>query len=150
MNAQNSRAQNILLILLVGVALVAFRWQSISELIWGDQVPEPAFTWQHDWQEAEKLSTQENKPLLVVFSASWCPPCKMMKRNVWPDDQVGKAVTDGYVPIYIDVDLSEHADKVAQYHVSAIPYIVVLNADGSIRKQANTMSKAETLAFLAD
>ncbi len=150
LNGQNSRTQNILLIVLVGLALVAFRWPSISERIWGDQFPEPAFTWQHHWKEAEKLAAEQNKPLLVVFSASWCPPCKMMKRSVWPDTEVGQAVTAGYVPIYVDVDQPEHAEKVSQYQVSSIPYILVLNSDGSVRKQSNTMSKSEALAFLAN
>lgn len=146
---KSSRTQTILIFAAVCLALVAFRWQSIKELISGDKFPEPAFKWEHHWAEAETLAKEQNKPLMVVFSASWCPPCKMMKREVWPDKQVGEVVTAGFVPIYIDVDLPEHAEKVSQYGVTGIPLVVIVNADGAVVRQSNTMSADETIQFLS-
>ena len=150
LNQLSSRTQNVLIILVVCLAVVTFRWPSIKERIWGSQFPEPAFTWEHHWAEAESLAKEQNKAMLVVFSASWCPPCKMMKREVWPDPRVGQAVNASYVPLYIDVDLDEHAEKVAKYRVNGIPFVVVLNADGTVSRQSHTMSADETVQFLAN
>lgn len=150
MNQLSSRTQNVLIILAVCAAVLVFRWPSIKERIWGSQIPEPAFTWEHHWPEAESLAKEQNKAMLVVFSASWCPPCKMMKREVWPDPRVGQAVTAGYVPLYVDVDLDEHAPKVAQYKINGIPFVVILNPDGTVRRQSHTMSAEETLQFLTE
>ena len=111
--------------------------------------PEPAFQWQHHWDEAVSQAKQKNLPMLVVFSASWCPPCQAMKRNVWPDQRVGEAVQAGYVPLYIDVDETEHAPYVAKYQVNSIPYIVVLDQDGRVQRSGYSMSKKEMLQFLA-
>ncbi len=146
---KSSRTQTIIVILVACLFLVAVRWQSIRDLISGGQFPEPAFQWQHSWPEAEKLAKEQSKPMLVVFSASWCPPCKTMKREVWPDAEVGKAVLAGYVPLYVDVDETEHAEKVSKYGVSGIPYVVVLDQDGNVLKSANFMSASEAVQFLA-
>lgn len=138
----------MVIILAVIALLVSFRWQSIRELFTADQFPEPVFHWEHHWPEAEKLAKEQNKPMLVVFSASWCPPCKMMKREVWPNKRVGEIVSSGFVPIYVDVDLPEHAEKVSQYKVTGIPFVVWLNEDGSVKRQSHTMSTEEAIQFL--
>lgn len=133
---------------MVVTLLIGFRWQSIRSLFSPEQFPEPAFKWEHHWPEAEKLAKEQGKPMLVVFSASWCPPCKMMKQDVWPNPRVGEIVSANYVPLYIDVDLDEHTSKVAQYEVTGIPLVVVLNEDGTVNRKTYSMSADETVQFL--
>ncbi len=147
--ASKSSLPSGLLIGLVVLGLVAvLRWGSIKELFVGDQFPPTAFEWEHDWKTAEAAAQEQNKPMLVVFSASWCPPCKAMKREVWPNKLVGEAVMAGYVPLYVDVDEEVHAQKVAKYQVSGIPLVAILDAEGKVKRQANYMSAEETLQFL--
>lgn len=149
LNEKSSRPTTIAIILGVLVLLVAFRWQNIRDLFSGNEFPEPAFHWEHNWADAERIAKEQNKSMLVVFSASWCPPCKMMKREVWPDKRVGEVVTAGFVPIYVDVDLPEHSEKVSKYQVTGIPMVVVLNDDGSVKRQTHTMSVEEAVQFLS-
>lgn len=37
-----------------------------------------------DYKTAFNLAQQDDKPLLVLVSAEWCPPCKMMKQTTIP------------------------------------------------------------------
>ncbi len=38
--------------------------------------------WQTDFNKAVEVASKENKPILLFFTGDWCPPCKMMKRDV--------------------------------------------------------------------
>lgn len=37
-----------------------------------------------DYKTAYQRSQQDERPLLVLVSAEWCPPCRMMKQNTIP------------------------------------------------------------------
>ena len=43
---------------------------------------------EHDFDKAAAVAKKENKPLIVIFSASWCPPCQQMKKEVYPSKTV--------------------------------------------------------------
>ncbi len=50
--------------------------------------------------------------------------------------------------LYFDVDLPEHSEKVEQYKVNGIPLVLILNPDGTIRRQAYSMTAEEAVEFL--
>lgn len=136
-------------LILFAVIILAFQWPKIKEMIQGtSDLPTSAFHWEHDFAAAKKLSQEQGKPMMVVFSASWCPPCKQMKREVWPDAEVGKLVNDHYVPIYLDVDESQNKELTEKYGVDAIPFIIIINPQGSVIHRNHTMSRDEALVFL--
>ncbi len=37
-----------------------------------------------DYKTAFNLAQQDDKPLLVLVTAEWCPPCRMMKQTTIP------------------------------------------------------------------
>ncbi len=41
------------------------------------------------WQEALELAKKDNKLIFLDISASWCEPCKLLKKNTFPDEKVG-------------------------------------------------------------
>ena len=45
-------------------------------LVSGLSAAELPGTWTTDWDAATKRTSQEDKPLFVAFSASWCAPCQ--------------------------------------------------------------------------
>jgi thiol:disulfide interchange protein len=90
--------------------------------------------WRTDWSAAQDEAKRTGKPMLVDFTASWCPPCQEMKSSVWPDPRVREAVLARSVPVLIDVD---QQPAIAQrYGVRGIPMVALVNADGQVIRQA--------------
>jgi thiol:disulfide interchange protein len=62
------------------------------------RIPKPA-----TYDEAINIAQQYNTQLFLIFTASWCEPCKKMKAEVWPDERVQGLLKD-YVIYVVDVD----------------------------------------------
>jgi thioredoxin-like negative regulator of GroEL len=89
-----------------------------------------------------------NRRVLVDFSADWCPPCVAMKYDVWPHPQVASAINAGYVPVLVDAD--RDTVLAARYQVSAIPTVLLLDADGRVvRRNDGYLPRSGMLRFLA-
>ena len=104
--------------------------------------------WNTDLQAAIAESQKTGKPLLVDFSASWCPPCQVMKHEVWTDAAVKRTVEEKFVPVYLDVDQPETRESAQRYSISSIPAVLVLDANGQVLRQASFMNASQTLEFL--
>lgn len=110
-----------------------------------------AINWRHDFDAAVSEAAQAGMPLLVDFTADWCPPCKEMAREVFPQADVIAAVTAGFVPVKVDLTNPGKAErKVAdKYNVQAIPTLIVLTADGRVVKtQVGGLDRGQMLSWL--
>ena len=83
-------------------------------------------TWTIDWDAATKRAAQEEKPLFVVFSASWCAPCQAMVKSIYPIPEVQEALKT-WVPVYVDID--KLPNVAGSYRVRSLPTMVYLNPD---------------------
>jgi thiol:disulfide interchange protein len=146
-----SRRGLVLWLALIGI--VAFvQWPMLKGFFYqttGTAAPVSTIEWRSDYEAALAEATKTGKPLLVDFSASWCPPCITMKHDVWPDPQVSKAVTEGYVPVLIDVDDPKNAEVASRFAVRGIPAVFVVDTDGRIIRQAAFMSGSQAMKFLS-
>lgn len=87
-----------------------------------------AIQWGGDFDAAARDAKTKNRPILIDFSASWCPPCKMMKEDVWPDATIAQLASSKYIPLFVDVD--EQQALASKYSVDAIPTVLILDKDG--------------------
>jgi len=74
---------------------------------------------------------KSGKPAIVVFSASWCPPCQSMKNEVYPSKEI-QAFHDQFEWAYIDVDNSDNSSEKAakEFGVQGIPHIQFVDSEG--------------------
>lgn len=93
--------------------------------------PKEIVPWRTDFDAAQAESQQSGKPVMLYFTAEWCGPCQSMKRTTWADEKVEQALR-AFVPTRVDIDVSPQLAM--QYGVESIPYMVVLNEDGSVRR----------------
>ncbi len=134
--------------LLLG-GLVYLQWPFLKGAYYSSKTaPTSLIEWRTDFDAALVEAGQANKPILLDFTASWCPPCRVMKHEVWPDEAVASAVRDNYIPVLLDVDDPKNASVAARYSVNGIPAILVVNADGDVLHRTGFISKAEMVVFL--
>ena len=81
-----------------------------------------------DYDEGMKLAADEGRPVMIDLYADWCPPCKMLDEQTWPDPEVQK-LAGQFVCIKVNVD--ENGEVGAKYEASSIPLIVFLKSDGT-------------------
>jgi thiol:disulfide interchange protein len=101
----------------------------------------PKFLTSYD--AAVTAAKAQNKPVVMVFSAVWCPPCQVMKKSVYPSKEV-TPLHDKFVWAYLDTDEEANASAAQKHGVSGIPHIEFLNSQGkSLGNQVGSTSPAE-------
>lgn len=78
---------------------------------------------------ALEAARAEQKLVLVDFFTTWCPPCKKLDRETWPDPRVAKWL--GERTVALKVDAEKDAELARRYRVEVYPTIVIAKADGS-------------------
>lgn len=134
------------------VAIAYLQWPMLKGFFIrasGIEVPVSSIAWREDFDAARVEAKAGNKPMLLVFSAAWCPPCNAMKHDVWPDAAVSRVVNSDFVPLYVDVDNPGNAPIARRYNVSGIPAVLVVDANGEVIRQESYMSRSTALDFLA-
>jgi thioredoxin 1 len=89
--------------------------------------PAERVPWRSDLAKALAEGRAANKPVLLYFTAEWCGPCQYMRRNVFTDDGVARAM-EAYVPVRVDHDARQ--DLIFQYQVEGMPWFGVLDQEG--------------------
>ncbi|HWB19761.1 MAG TPA: thioredoxin family protein [Phycisphaerales bacterium] len=124
------------------VASLAYAWYCYY-------VPGNDIAWADDYTSAQQLAAESGKPMILYFSGTWCVPCRIMKRQVWADEQVAKIVNAGFVPVTIDVDDPETAAVTSRYRVGATPITIITDAQGNVlQHEVGGMNKADFLELL--
>ncbi len=145
-----SRHRGAIVAMVIVGALLALQWPVVKGMFYrvaGPAEPTGDIKWRSDFKAALAESKATGKPLLLDFSASWCPPCQTMKHEVWLDKQVGGVVNASYIPVL--VDLSSGGNEIAdRYGVSSIPTVLVLDGSGNIRQRGSYMSRSAAIEFL--
>ncbi len=83
-----------------------------------------------DVDRAFAQARAQNKPVLLYWGASWCPPCNQLKATFF-NRQDFAAQSRNFVAVHVDGD-RPGAQKLGQrFKVSGYPTVVLFKADGS-------------------
>ena len=88
--------------------------------------------WLDDVDSAIALAKTEQKPVLVLFTADWCPPCRRMKRNALSDPEVMTELNDTFVLVKVDLTQpgGPNSAIATDHGVQSIPTMIVYDANG--------------------
>lgn len=88
--------------------------------------------WGHDLAEGIEASRSSGKPLIVFYTADWCPPCRHLKTTTFNAPEIVTYLKESYVRVKIDLtDRGGPNNRIARQHdVSAIPTVIVYDDDG--------------------
>jgi protein disulfide-isomerase len=90
--------------------------------------------WVLSLPEGLRLAKESGKPIMLFFTADWCPPCVNLKKFVFTDKRVVAASTR-LTNVYIDTDKNEET-RLA-YKVQGIPAIIFLSPLGETISKYN-------------
>jgi thioredoxin 1 len=76
---------------------------------------------------AKQESKRTGKPIFADFYADWCPPCKMLEAQTYPDPKV---IAESQKWVMLKIDTEKHTDLAVQYGISSLPTLAVMRADG--------------------
>jgi len=114
-------------------------------------VPSNSIVWADNFTSAQYKASQSDKPIILFFTGKWCVPCKVMKRNVWADDQVTKIVNSSFIPLTIDVDDPDHAAILTRYNNDngVTPITIITDPNGNaLQWRVGGIGKSEFLELL--
>lgn len=109
----------------------------------GPQPPAEISSWT-SYDNALSESKRNGKPVLIDFSADWCPPCQALKRDVFMNWAHGQAVQTAVIPVAIidrrredGANPSEIESLQERYQVQAFPTLIVFSPETgrSVRHQ---------------
>lgn len=83
---------------------------------------------------------------MIFFTAEWCSPCRIMKRKVFADSEVMKAIDAKVVPVEINIDDQNAEALVKQYNIGATPTTIFIDPQGKVIDYA--VGKVEKSKFL--
>lgn len=106
--------------------------------------PKGSPKFEKSYRSALAEAKKSGKPVIVVFSASWCGPCQQMKKNTYPSAEV-TPMHDKFVWAYLDTDEEANAEVAKQFKVAGIPHIEFLDKEG--KSLGNQVGSAPAPAF---
>lgn len=100
-----------------------------------------------------KYIQDKEKPTLVMFTASWCGPCKYMKESIMKESKV-KKVLDGFNVLILDIDQNDGKIFSERFipvgFKGSIPYFAILDKSGKVVDTLlGSVKQNEFLAFLS-
>lgn len=100
------------------------------------------------FQDALKQAKVENKKVFVDFYTTWCGPCQLMSKNIFPDDEVGEYFNKYFVNYQINAEDKAFLPEVKRYGVTAYPNMLILDTDGNVLgRQLGATDKSGFLRF---
>lgn len=85
-----------------------------------------------NWAKAKAEAKKQNKLIFLDAYTTWCGPCKMLKRNTFPDKAAGEFFNNNFVNVALDMESGDGPAVAAAYQVNAYPTLIITDADGNL------------------
>ena len=111
--------------------------------------------WTTDLDKALEQAKKEKKSVLVEFTGSdWCPPCKMMRKEVFSKKEFVEGASKKFILVELDFPNGDEEVKkknepfAEKYKVDAFPTVVLLDSEGKEFNRFIASEFPKTDAFL--
>lgn len=85
-----------------------------------------------NWAAAKAEAKKQNKLIFLDAYTTWCGPCKMLKRNTFPDKAAGEFFNKNFINVALDMEKGDGPAVADTYQVDAYPTLIITDADGNL------------------
>ncbi|HCM34442.1 thioredoxin family protein [Chryseobacterium sp.] len=94
---------------------------------------------------------KENKLVFIDAYASWCGPCKLMVKNIFPLKTVGDYYNSHFINVKIDMEKGEGVDIAKKYNVKAFPTYLFIDGNGeAVHRTLGYVEEKDFIQFAKD
>jgi len=101
------------------------------------------------WEAIKQQAKEENKVIFIDVYASWCGPCKLLKKNTFSDQTVGDFFNKEFINAAYDAEVGAGLEVAQIFNVSAYPTLIFVSPDGTLVKKAVGYHSSDELLKLA-
>lgn len=114
------------------------------------------------WEQVKQKAKQENKYIFIDAYTTWCAPCKMMDKYVYPNDTVGAFFNQHFISVKVQMDRTKNDDSYVQswyetadamgkeYMIESYPTAVFLSPDAQIVHKDDGFRPVQTFISIAN
>lgn len=129
---------SISVLLLLGIALASFSNKSEKEN--NDSLKGIEF-FDGTYTEALERAKKENKHVFLDVYATWCGPCKMLKKQTFKDEEVGNYYNKNFINIAIDGETEEGRKLMSLYNINSYPTLLIVDSEGKVKTRHSGFMK---------
>lgn len=124
------------------VVSLAYAWYSFY-------APSNSVNWDNKIASTQEISNTFDKNTVLFFTAEWCSPCRIMKREVFANEEVEHRINSEFAATMVDIDEVKSKALVNHFKIVATPTTVIVNAEGEVLDYAvGKINKARFLDML--
>ena len=82
-------------------------------------------------QEAIDKAKSEGKLVFIECHTNSCGPCRMMKKNIFPQSKIGEYMNEHFVAIMQNMDEGEGLTIAKKYGVAIYPTYLIVDTEGN-------------------
>lgn len=86
---------------------------------------------EQDWDKALKQAKTEKKLVFLDIYATWCGPCKLLKKNTFTDEKAAAFFNKNFVNVSVDGEKGVGPQLAQKFSIQAYPSLIVADAEGN-------------------
>lgn len=106
----------------------------------------PAIFDQRGYQSALADASQNDRLLVVKFTAHWCGPCRQMDATTLVDPGIEQWFKENAIAAMVDVDSDR--DLAAQFKINSIPTLVAIRSGREVSRVSGYLDSEQMIEWL--